>query len=151
MRRLVTALTLALLALTIAIAPVSAGHGWCRTDPIVLIDGRIVDIFITGPLDAPLKVTGPNQVVIRTPPDVNSYLVLKDLGFGRGEIVSFETTPQLERTEQGIEVEVAVYVPASDTSMFVGVEFAPNVLGLLNPSTVEGTANEWVVLEAVLR
>lgn len=151
MRRLVTALVLAAVALAVVTAPTSAGYGWCRTDPVVLIDGRIVNITVTGPLLAPLKVTGPNQVVVRTPEDVDSYLILADLGFGRGEVVSFERTPRLQKTEQGIEVEVAVYVPARDSSMFVGVEFAPNVVGLLAPSKAEGTANEWVVLRAVLR
>lgn len=151
MRRLIMTFALIILAFTLTSAPASAGYGWCRTDPVVLIDGRIVNVTVTGPLLAPLKVTGPNQMVIRTPEDVDSYLVLKDLGFGRGEVVSFETTPRLKKTDQGIEVEVAVYVPARDSSMFVGVEFAPHIVGLLAPSKAEGTANEWVVLRTVLR
>jgi hypothetical protein len=136
--------------LPVVSAPASAGFGWCRSDPVVLIDGHIADIFVTGPLTAPLQVTGPNEIVITTPPDVDSYLVLSTLGFGRGEIVRFETSPSLKRTASGVEVKVAVYVPATDSSMPVGVEFAPDVVGVLWPERVEGTANSWVVLRTVI-
>jgi hypothetical protein len=150
MKRLATAAILSLLAFTIVSAPTSAGFGWCRSDPLVLIDGHVVDIFVTGPLLAPLMVTGPNTVVIKTPPDVDSHLILKDLGFGKGEVVYFEESPALKRTAHGVEVEVAVYVPARDSSMYVGIEFAPNIIGLLNPARAEGTANSWVILRTVL-
>lgn len=150
MKRYATAAILALIALTVSAAPISAGHGWCRSDPLVQIDGRIVNIYVTAPLSAPLKVTGPTQVVVTTPPGVDSYLILSDLGFGRGEIVTFETSPALKTTEQGIEVKVAVFVPASDSSMPVGVEFAPEVIGILAPARAEGIANKWVVLKTVL-
>lgn len=151
MKRFTIAVGLALLALSVVAVPASAGHGWCRSDPVVLIDGRIVDIWVTGPLTAPLKVTGPNQIVITTPPDVESYLILKDLGFGKGEEVTFRTSPRLKPTSQGVDVEVAVYVPSWDSSMSIGVEFAPDIIGNLAPSRATGTANEWVVLKTVLR
>jgi hypothetical protein len=151
MRRFASAALFALLALTVIAAPTSAGHGWCRSDPVVFIDNRIVDVWVTAPLLAPLKVTGPNQVVITTPTDVDGYLVLADLGFGRGEDVTFQTSPNLHRTANGVEVQVAVYVPSRDTSMFVGVEFAPDIVGLLAPTKASGTANQWVVLNTVLR
>ena len=150
MKKFVSAAVLALLTLSVAAAPTSAGLGWCRSDPVLLIDGHIVDIWVTGPLLAPLKVTGPNQIVVTTPEGVDSYLILKTIGFGRGEKVTLKTSPELERTAQGVEVEVAVYVPARDSSMPVGIEFAPNIIGLLNPERAYGTANEWVILRTVL-
>jgi len=154
MKRLAFSALLMALALSVlsapATAPASAGFGWCRSDPIVLIDGHIADIFVTGPLTAPLKVTGPNQIVITTPPGVQRHLVLATLGFGRGEVVRFQTSEELKRTPQGVEIEVAVYVPSRDSSMDVGVEFAPNLLGLLAPERAYGKANSWVVLRTVL-
>lgn len=150
MKRFASAAVLALLALSVAAAPTSAGHGWCRSDPVLLIDDHIVDIWVTGPLLTPLMVTGPNQIVVTTPPGIDSYLVLKTVGFGRGEEVTLKTSPRLKRTSQGIEVEVAVYVPAIDSSMPIGIEFAPNIIGLLAPARAEGTANEWIVLRTVL-
>ena len=151
MKRIGTALVLATLVLMIGAAPTSAGFGWCRSDPVVLIDGHIVDIWVTAPLLAPLKVTGPNTIVIKTPPGVDSHLVLKTLRFGKGEIVRFETSPRLKVSEQGTEVQVAVYVPAIDSSMPIGIEFAPDLIGILLPARAEGTANSWVVLNTVLR
>jgi hypothetical protein len=151
MKRLRVAAILTILVLMVSAAPVSAGFGWCRSDPVVLIDGHIVDIWVTAPLLAPLMVTGPNTIVITTPPEVDSQLVLKTLGFGKGEVVRFETSPRLKVSEQGMEVEVAVYVPATDSSMPVGVEFAPDLVGILMPARAEGTANSWVVLDTVLR
>ena len=127
-----------------------AARAWCRTDPVVMIGGVIVDIFIAGPLDAPLLVTGPNQVVVVVPVGVDATLVAKDLGFGRGEEVSFKESNNLTVTENGIEVIVRVYVPARDDAMPVRVEFAPRLLGILSPEWVEGTANEWVVLRTTL-
>src|SRR5690554_5944291 len=109
MRRVLIAFTLAFTALMVTAMPATAGAGWCRTDPIVLINGRIVNIVITGPLLAPLKVTGPNQVVVKTPPNVPAHLVLADLGFLRGEIVRFEKSSDLQVTDAGIEVEVRVF------------------------------------------
>ena len=151
MKRILGAALLALLTLSVAAAPASAGHGWCRSDPVLLIDNHIVDIWVTGPLLAPLKVTGPNQIVVTTPPGVDSYLILKTIGFGRGEEVTLRTSNDLQRTAAGgVEVEVAVYVPARDSSMPVGVEFARDILGILNPARASGTANEWVVLRTVL-
>lgn len=151
MHRMLIAVTLAFTALLVAGMPVSAGVGWCRTDPIVLIDGRVVNITITGPLVAPLKVTGPNIVVVKTPPNVPTQLVLTDLGFLHGEIVRFETSDDLQVTPEGVEVEVRVFVPAWDTDMYVGVELGQDIVGILFPSRAEGTANEWVVLRTLLR
>lgn len=154
MRRFAVGALLALLSLSMVAAPATpaaAGFGWCRSDPIVLIDGHIADIFLTAPLTAPLKVTGPNQFVITTPEGVDAHLILALIGFGRGEVVRFETSPELQRQANGqIEIEIAAYVPARDSSMPVGLEFAPNIVGLLWPERVEGTANSWLVLRTLL-
>ena len=34
----------------------SASKAWCRTDPVVSIGGYVTDIFVAGPLTAPLLV-----------------------------------------------------------------------------------------------
>src|SRR5690606_4355013 len=150
MKRLAFAALLAVLSLSVVSAPTTAGFGWCRSDPIVLIDGHIADIFVTGPLTAPLNVTGPNQIVITTPPGVTRYLVLSTLGSGRGAAVRFQTSNELKRTPRGVEIEVAVFVPSRASSMDVGVEFAPNLIGLLAPERASGKANSWVVLRTVI-
>ena len=122
---------------------------WCRTDPVVTIRGDIADVFVSGPLDAPAQVTGPNRIVIRVPTGVNATLIASTLGFGKGEEVSFEYVHSLKATDQGTEVVVKVYVPAVN-AMPVLVEFAPRIVGILAPASVEGTANTWVTLRTVL-
>jgi hypothetical protein len=141
-------LGLGAVALTPALAPrgADAARAWCRTDPIIAIDGHLTDVFIDGPLTAPLKVTGPNQIVVTTPLGVPAWLVLSDLGFGRGHVVTFEKSDRLQVTDDGIEVKVRVYVPARDDSMPVRLNFSPRLLGILWPERAEGTANEWISL-----
>lgn len=123
---------------------------WCRSDPIVAIDGTLVDIFIDGPLEAPLLVTGRTEVVIRVPPGVRTRFVASDLGFGRLEHVRFAESEDLRVTRRGIQVEVRVFVPARDEAMPIRVEFAPRIVGILNPDRVRGTANEWITLRTLL-
>src|SRR5688572_15001454 len=70
----------ALAALAAAARGVDARRAWCRTDPIVIIDGAIVDVFVSAPLGelvtAILTVTGPNKIVVTVPEGVNAWLLL---------------------------------------------------------------------------
>ena len=145
-RSVFSALSLVALVLVLAAPGAAAGRGWCRTDPVVSIDGELADVFVEAPLEAPLKVTGPTEIVITVPVGVRAELVLAGPGFGKGEKVSFDESRKLRKTEKGIEVKVAVYVPATDDAMPVRVLFAPHVVGILWPASAEGTANDWVVL-----
>lgn len=149
--RLLLVFTLVALA-SIALAPAaSAARVWCRTDPIVAIDGTLADVFVSGPLDAPLKVTGPTKMVVTVPEGVSTYLILMDFGFGRGYDVTFKQSRALKTTAKGIQVKVEVYVPSNDSRMPIKVEFAPRLLGILWPDSVEGTANQWITLNTVLK
>lgn len=123
----------------------SASKAWCRTDPVVVIDGNITDIFVAGPLKALLVATGPTEIIVTVPTGVDAWLLLADIGFGRGVNVSFAESSSLSTTRNGVEIEVAVFVPASE-AIPVRVEVASRVLGLLWPATAEGSANEWIYL-----
>ena len=156
--RLMLVLTLVALAVVATAPAASAARAWCRTDPIVVIDGTFADVFVSGPLLAPLTVTGPTQLIITVPEGVKTQMILTDLGFLHGYDYEFRQSSDLKKTRRGVEVRVEVYVPASDDSMPVKVEFSPRLLGLLgvlglNPATVsaEGTANEWITLNAFLK
>jgi hypothetical protein len=126
-----------------------AGRGWCRSDPLVLIGGILVDIFCTAQLTTMLRVTGPTQIVIKTPRGVPASLVLGGIGFGRGEIVSFEQSDALSQSDSMSDVEVKVYVPAPD-GLEIGVEFAPRIVGIFNPVRASGFSNQWITLNAQL-
>lgn len=129
--------------------PAAAGRGWCRSDPVLLIDGVLADLFSAVPLDSVLQVTGPTQIVITTPKDVTISLAIPGLGFGRGEKVSFERSRKLKTTADGIELKIALFVPASD-DFPVEVDFAPRVLGILKPESTQGQTNRWIKMSTSL-
>ena len=120
--------------------------GWCRSDPAVKIGDDVADIFIAAPADAPLKVTGPNEIIVIIP-DTLSGSVVTTMGFGRGESVSIVESSDHKVTNDGIEVTIKAFVPANDNKMPVRVEFAPRIVGLLSPDSAEGVANDWIVMK----
>ena len=146
-KRMALAVALFLVGSALALAdPAAAIRNWCRTDPVVSIDGELADVFVSAPAEAPTLVTGPNRIVVRLPAGVRATLVASDLGFGKGTAVSFDEAKRLRVTDRGIEVEIEAYVPATDDAMPVRVEFAPRAVGILWPASAEGTANEWITL-----
>lgn len=126
----------------------SAARGWCRTDPLILINGELADIFCTAPLSMLLQATGPTEFVVTVPRGVQASLVLAGPGFLKGERIEFEHSRKLEKTKLGIEVKIEVRVPARE-DLPIGVEFAPRILGILNPDRAEGFANSWVTLNTI--
>ncbi len=144
------ALVLVALLLVLATHPAAAGVGWCRTDPVVVIDGRVADVFVSVPLDALSRVTGPTEIVITVPVGVTNTWAVPGPGFGYGEVVTFDQSPALSETAEGVEILVKVYLPATDDEMPVLVEFAPHVIGVLAPDGAEKTANTWIRLRTSL-
>lgn len=149
--RFLVSLLLVTLALSVTTYGASAGTSWCRSDPLLLIDGDVAQVFVAGPLTAPLQVTGPTEVIVTVPVGVRADLILTDLGFGRGWEVTIEESPRLQKSRlHGIEVMVSVYVPTRTDDMAVRIEFAPRIVGILSPQSVEGTSNSWVHLKGRL-
>jgi hypothetical protein len=147
-RMLLLAAVIALMgSLVGGIGSASAGRAWCRTDPILIIDGQISDIFVAGPLTAPFQVTGPTKINIYVPHDAGLIIAIPDLGFLKGVDMQVIRSANLQKTPEGrIPLKIEVYVPAQSSSMPIAVEFAPRVLGILDPVRVEGTANQWITL-----
>jgi hypothetical protein len=125
----------------------SRSVGWCRSDPVVKIGDDVADIFLSAPANAPLKVTGPNEIEIIIPDTLSGAVLVETPGFGQGEKVTIVKSPKLQVTDDGIEVKIRAFVPAKGEEMPVHVEFAPRVVGLLDPDVEEGLANEWIVLK----
>lgn len=149
--RLLVVLTLVALTFIVLAPSASAARAWCRTDPVVVLDGTLADVFVSGPLLAPLKVTGPTKLIITVPEGVKTQMILTDLGFLRGYDFKFKQSSDLQKTDAGIEVKIEVYVPSRDKNMPIKVEFAPRLLGILWPDSVEGTANQWITLNTFLK
>jgi hypothetical protein len=125
----------------------SASKAWCRTDPVIVVNGQVTDVFVAGPLTALLQVTGPTQILVTVPVGADAWLLLSDVGFGQGVSVSFAESSELSTTNSGTEIRVEVFVPANDESMPVRVEVAPRILGILWPASAEGTSNNWIAME----
>lgn len=143
----VSTVVLAVFALAMTIQSAAAGMGWCRTDPLLLVDGQAVDVVVSGPLDAPLEVTGPTKIEVQVPKGVDAELIISDLGFGYGYDITIVETKKLKQKAFYNEVVVRTYVPANDSSMPVLLEVTPHLLDLLSPYSVEGTSNSWLSLE----
>jgi hypothetical protein len=94
-------------------------------------------------------VTGPTQIVISTPKSVTISLAIPGIGFLRGENVSFKRSRKLAKSADGIELKIALLVPAGD-DFPVGVDFAPRVLGILKPESTEGRTNRWIKMSTRL-
>lgn len=144
-RVLQSAVVTALVAATANFQTSFAGRGWCRSDPLITIEGVPADIFCTASFAAPVRVNGPTQIVVSVPVGVSTALVLAGPGFGRGEQLRFEETDRLKQSGSTVELEVAVLVPANE-DLAIGVEFAPRIVGVLAPARAEGFANQWVTL-----
>jgi hypothetical protein len=129
----------------------SAGRSWCRVDPVVLIDGQLADIFVASDLAMLLKATGPVKMKISIPADSKGWVVLTDLGFGKGYDIDWVKTSSLKRAEGRTPVKVEVYAPAKDSRLPVTVTFAPRSLGsslkdILFGMSASGNANSWIAL-----
>jgi hypothetical protein len=129
----------------------SAGRSWCRVDPVVLIDGQLADVFVASDLAMLLKSTGPIKMKISIPVGSKGWVVLTDLGFGKGYDISFVQTSTLVRSNGRTPCKVEVYAPAKDSSLPVTVNFAPRSLGsgladILFGMSASGNANSWVTL-----
>ena len=144
------ALGVAILALGFIDPSASAGVGWCRTDPVVVVDGRVADIFVSARFDDLSKINGPTEIVVSTPVGIDAELVIATAGFGYGEKVRFVQSESLQVTSQGIEVRVKVRVPARVDAVPVRVELAARVVGVLQPDEAEGNANNWIPLRSPL-
>ena len=151
-RDAVRLLGLTALALPVALLPRAAGatHSWCRTDPIVRIDGQTADVLLSSHDEMRELATGPAKIVVTAPSGVPAKLVATDLGFGGwGYDVRFVESDRLRNGADALEVLVEVYAPARDGEdgpLPIKVDFTPRGDGRLAPGQAEGWANKWVRL-----
>lgn len=135
-----------------AASPAEAGRAWCRVDPVVSIDGQLADIYLTSTLSMNLKATGPTKIVITIPSTSTGRVHLVDTGFGlKGYQISFVKSSALTRTKTHTQVKIAAYVPASDGTLPVTLNFlslSPGLAsGLLSSAAGSGTANQWITVK----
>ena len=100
------------LAILVGHLPANAAVAWCRGDPLVLLDGTLVDIQIE--LDAPpdylLKFKGPTHYTIHKPTAVEHVLVpTEDIGTNpHGATVKFTDSGTVDGRSFPVTIDVVV-------------------------------------------
>jgi hypothetical protein len=126
-----------------------ASRGWCRMDPVLLIDGWPAQVFVAVRLDDLPKVSGATEIAVTTPASIGALHLASTVDFGYGEVVTTAQSALLAVTAQGIEVRVGIHVPATD-AVPVRVSFVPRGAGPPRSASAEGTANAWFELQGLL-
>src|SRR5438105_8787798 len=87
------AVVLAGVLLSAPVHATRAGRMWCKSDPIVSLNGRVIDLTVSLPLDKLLAVNGPLRIDIWTPAAVNRKVLVSDVGFnGHGSVIAFHNS-----------------------------------------------------------
>lgn len=145
-------LFIALLLGTAVIAPgAHASRGWCRMDPVIMVDGQAADVFVGSTTEMLLKATGPIRIEILIPRKSSGSVILTDAGFGHGYEIVFKASGSLKRTATHTQIKIRVYAPASTSTLPVSVNFSPrstnsSLSAVLFGTTRDGYANSWISL-----
>ena len=147
-RALLALLAMLLLSLAVGSDTASAGRAWCRSDPVIKVDGGVADVYLSSYVEINQAATGPAEIVIALPVGSVGQLLATDNGFGGlGYRVSFVTDSTLKRTNGITQVVVRAYVPSSDSALPLQVDFAPRSSNL-RAATASGQVNQyWVALK----
>jgi hypothetical protein len=112
MRRFALIALAALLPLGFVAAPVSAGKGWCRSDPIVALNGVNLQFWIAIPLENQSDVVGPISITFLAPRSTKLALVSTDPGFnGYSESIQLAGNGGNIAADGSFNVKVMVSVP----------------------------------------
>lgn len=124
---------------------VGAARTWCRCDPTVRVDGKVVHLYVSGLLDVKYDVAGPTKVVIHVPPKVSYALLEQDAGFGKGYAISFVADSKLTADSKQVNIAADVYVPTTTSG-----KGQPILVEWILDGTVqvaakkEGVTNTWI-------
>ena len=121
---------------------------WCKTDPVVQIDGQTVHLYLSSYLAMHEAATGPARIEVTVPTGVEAVLRATDPGFGgQGYDVRFAESAALKNAPHHLQIRVRAYAPAGDDSLPVVVDVVPGGNGRLTGGSASGTANEWITLQ----
>ena len=117
---------------------------WCRTDPIVTVNGRSIHVYVLSTEEMYWQATGPTEIIVKYPTGTSAsgQLVPGDNGFGRGYNLNLQPTSGLQVGGTSFQIRVAVRVGANDSSLPVRMEAVRSFDGRLLASK-EAYANNW--------
>ncbi|MEA2596838.1 MAG: hypothetical protein QOF01_3307 [Thermomicrobiales bacterium] len=128
MRRIAFIAFVALLTFGIGATPVSAGKGWCRSDPIVSLNGVELQFWIAIPEEEQADVIGPISVTLVAPRSSDLTLIYTDPGFsGYGESIQLAGNGDQIAEDGTFTVTATVSVPMRGNQFIpMQVEIVPD-------------------------
>ena len=130
MWRVVVKLVFILFALLICVTPASAALAWCKSDPVVTLNGAVVDVSVAIPLEYVPLVNGPVQYEIQTPMSTKRQVIVNDVGYnGHGSKVIFKDGNGIVQDGQ-IPTTVRVHIPIDKGRLAPG-EVVPAELSVI--------------------
>lgn len=145
--RLLAPLAMALM-LVLQVSSASAGLGWCRTDPLITVNGKTGHVYVDSSAEMFTSATGPIKIEVLVPVGAIASAVPLDNGFGFGYTITFVEDARLAARGSFSEVRVNAYAPASNGSLPVRVTFHADDPSLTD-SVKTGSANQWILTGAV--
>ena len=145
-RNVLRSLALAGAAVVVGRGDADAARVWCRTDPVFMIDGQVVDVWVASDVAMKTAAVGPTIIVMTVPPGMAAQCIAKDRGFGYGYSISIVPSGMLEKTATSTPITVSVTVPSKDDSLPVRVDQTPRSPGAVKGGWAQGLANEVVTL-----
>ena len=134
-----------LLGTTLTVAPVRralAGLIWCRTDPVVRIDGRRLDIGVEATEPMLKNRTAPIKIRVQIPENSTFAIVSMDDGFGLGYEIEPVRLAGLDREPGRAQYRVRVNCPSSGSEL---VRIYSDPLDSNHGSAFNtGLANDWI-------
>jgi len=147
MKKMSVTTTLALLLVLILGSTVAyAAFHWCPDDPVLSIGGTEVHVIVAIPDGTQELVSGPVQVKVYVPRNVDAYVIEYGDGFGQGEKVTIISNKKPVEPGEPIEVEVEVKV---STTAKIPVRVTIRAPG--TKERTEGSSNTWVKCAAELK
>ena len=125
-----------------------AGISWCRTDPLITVNGKTGHVYVESTAEMWTSRSGPIQVTVVAPVGSEASAVPLDHGFGLGYTILFREDAGLKRLGSFSEVRVEVVAPALNGSLPVRVIFHSDDPGLKD-SVRESMANLAILTGAV--
>lgn len=91
-----------------------AGRVWCRVEPLIRVNGRLVDLWVAGEDGTLAASTGPIQMTCYVPVGAAVEYLSADDGFGFGYAFGFAEDASLKITQRGnTRIRVETFAPAS--------------------------------------
>ena len=119
-----------------------AGLVWCRTDPVVRIDGRRLDIGVEATEPMLENRTGPIKIRVQIPENSTFSVVSMDNGFGLGYEIEPVRLQGLVREPGRTQYRVRVNCPSSGNEL---VRIYSDPLDSNHGAAFNsGVANEWI-------